>query len=100
MKLTLSFLCLWSLGLAVLPPATDLASSFAQQESSAATNAAPRIESWARTARFGTPTFRHPYDIFATEFSADGKTLMTAGGRSVILWDIASARRMKTCEPV
>jgi RNA polymerase sigma factor (sigma-70 family) len=48
--------------------------------------------------RFGTMRFRQAYAIQLTAFSPDGKTLATAGGPHVYLWDAATGKELHRFE--
>lgn len=44
--------------------------------------------------RLGSPRFRHGTEIVSSILSPDGKLLATAGTRSVIVWDVATGKRL------
>ena len=50
---------------------------------------------WTLKQQFGTNTFRHPYWIGSLQFPSDGKRIVSAGGRSVCIWDTTTGRKLK-----
>ena len=46
--------------------------------------------------RLGSPRFRHGTEIVNSALSPDGKLLATAGTRTVIVWDVATGKRLHT----
>jgi WD40 repeat protein len=49
-------------------------------------------------ARLGTTCFRHEGKIRALAFAPDGRTLATAAGRIIHLWDTATGKKLHTFE--
>jgi RNA polymerase sigma factor (sigma-70 family) len=49
----------------------------------------------AAVRRFGSARFRHGAAIRASALSPDGKVLVTAGQRSVIVWDLATRKPLR-----
>jgi WD40 repeat protein len=48
--------------------------------------------------RLGTLRFRHDGDVNTFALSADGKTLATASGQVVVLWDSATGKELRRLE--